>query len=378
MHWIFIDLIEWDYDVATPLVRPLGGSQSALCYLATALAERGHQVTTLTGISQPRQVGRVMCLAHRQLPPTLFGTAATVVVLLNGPADGAVQIRPLLPAGVPLVLWTQHAHDQPAMRPLAHPACPGLWDRIVCISQWQRSMFAQQLGVPAGHIEVVRNAIGPAFRGLFRDLEEFERAKSGPPRLAYTSTPFRGLELLLSCFPAIRQQQPECQLDVFSSMRVYGAEGAQDAFQHLYSVCRLMEGVNYQGSFAQPELAERMLGVSVLAYPNIFPETCCIAALEALAAGAIVVTSDLAALPETCAGYGRLVPPISETRSRAEYERDFVAAVSAALCELRDDRAALVTRQLEQVRAVNATQTWEQRAIEWEEAGARWVAQRAR
>jgi glycosyltransferase involved in cell wall biosynthesis len=378
MHWIFLDLIEWDYDVATPLVRPLGGSQSALCYLATALAERGHQITTITATSQPRQVGNVMCLGHWQFSPTLFGTAATVVVVLNGPADTAAQIRPRLPAGVPLVLWTQHAHDQPAMRPLLHPACPGLWDRIVCISHWQRSMFGQQLGVPAGHLEVLRNAIGPAFRGLFRDFDEFERAKSGPARLAYTSTPFRGLELLLSCFPVIRQQQPGCQLDVFSSMRVYGAEGAQDAFQHLYSVCRLMEGVSYHGSLGQAELAQQMRGVSVLAYPNIFPETCCIAALEALAAGAIVVSSDLAALPETCGGYGRLVPPINIARSRAEYERDFVAAASAALAELNADRTAAVARQFEQARAMNAAHTWEQRAIEWEQAAARWLAQRAR
>lgn len=378
MHWIFLDLIEWDYDVETPLVRPLGGSQSALCYLATALAERGHSVTTLTGTSQPREVGQVRCLGYRQFPPQLFHAPGTIAVLLNGPADMAVQIRPLLPVGVPLVLWTQHAHDQPAMQPLLQPACPGLWDRIVCISQWQRSMFAQQLGVPAAHLEVLRNAIGPAFQGLFRDAEELEHVKAGPPRLAYTSTPFRGLELLLSCFPAIRQQHPECQLDVFSSMRVYGTEGPQDAYQHLYAVSRLLDGVHYRGSLAQPELAQQMRGVSVLAYPNIFPETCCIAALEALAAGAIVVTSDLAALPETCGDFGRLVSPISAARSRAEYERDFMAAVSAALGDVYANRAALAARQFAQVRAMNAAHTWAQRAIEWEQAAARWLAQQAR
>src|SRR5688572_33444330 len=34
MNWIFLDGIPWDYDIETPLVRPLGGSQSCLCYLA--------------------------------------------------------------------------------------------------------------------------------------------------------------------------------------------------------------------------------------------------------------------------------------------------------------------------------------------------------
>ena len=41
MNWVFLDFIRWDFDVATPLEKPLGGSQSALCYLATALASRG-------------------------------------------------------------------------------------------------------------------------------------------------------------------------------------------------------------------------------------------------------------------------------------------------------------------------------------------------
>lgn len=41
---VFLDPIEWDYVIDTPRVRPLGGSQSALCYLAEELAKRGHAV----------------------------------------------------------------------------------------------------------------------------------------------------------------------------------------------------------------------------------------------------------------------------------------------------------------------------------------------
>src|SRR5436190_17314187 len=60
MNWIFLDSIEWDYDVATPMERPLGGSQSALCYLASALARRGHAVATLTATKIPRVVNRLL------------------------------------------------------------------------------------------------------------------------------------------------------------------------------------------------------------------------------------------------------------------------------------------------------------------------------
>ena len=40
----FFDTIGWDYDIETPYRQPLGGSQSALCYLAVALAATGHEV----------------------------------------------------------------------------------------------------------------------------------------------------------------------------------------------------------------------------------------------------------------------------------------------------------------------------------------------
>src|SRR5262245_37864780 len=52
----------FDFDVATPFEQPLGGTQSALCYLAVALARRGHRVTVLSRIATPRTVLGVECL----------------------------------------------------------------------------------------------------------------------------------------------------------------------------------------------------------------------------------------------------------------------------------------------------------------------------
>src|SRR6185312_6187435 len=55
-------------------------------------------------------------------------------------------------------------------------------------------------------------------------------------RLAYTSTPFRGLDVLLDVFPRIRAACPDTELDVFSSMRVYGMAEEDDRrqFRALY------------------------------------------------------------------------------------------------------------------------------------------------
>ena len=174
---------------------------------------------------------------------------------------------------------------------------------------------------------VLRNGISPAFENLFPRVlkpsppaplpteargegEAILAAKTRPPVLAYTSTPYRGLELLLQAFPRIRAAVPGVTLQVFSGMRLYGVAEAEEKerFGELYERCRQTEGVEYVGSVPQPELARRLRAAAVLAYPNTFPETSCIAVLEAMAAGCRIVTSALGALPETAGGFASLIP----------------------------------------------------------------------
>ena len=70
------------------------------------------------------------------------------------------------------------------------------------------------------------------------------------PILFYTSTPFRGLEVLL---------------------QVYGVDTTTDQFAELYQAFETIEGVEYIGSVPHPELAKALSKASILAYPNSFP-----------------------------------------------------------------------------------------------------------
>jgi glycosyltransferase involved in cell wall biosynthesis len=373
VNWVFVDNVDWDYDVATPLERPLGGSQSALCYLATALAARGHTVTTLTGTKSPRFVAGVQCLSHRTLAPEIFDGRDTVIVAINDP-PAADDLRRLLRHRALLILWMQAGHDQPMTQRLLDPACSVLWDQVVCVSEWHRTMLRQHLHLPLNQLSALGNGVSPAFERLFLDRDEVAQAKSRDPRLAYTSIPYRGLDVLANCFPEIRRRHPQCRLDVYSSMQVYGGAGVEDKHQLLYDLCRATEGIDYRGSVPQRQLAEELRGAHVLAYPNTFAETSCIAAMEALAAGCLVITSELGALPETCSGWGKLVPPIAPGRSRKQYAREFVDAVDAALVRMQLDWPAFVADRYQQIQAINATCTWKVRAAEWETAAARWLA----
>ncbi|MDE3077801.1 MAG: glycosyltransferase family 4 protein, partial [Chloroflexota bacterium] len=141
-----------------------------------------------------------------------------------------------------------------------------------------------------------------------------------PPVCVYTSDPSRGLRILLEVWPEIRRQVPEAQLKVFSSMRLY-LRGAKEKPQHeaLYDLARRLPGVEYVGSVPQPQLAKALRGARLLLYPNIFPETSCIAALEAQAAGCVVVTSNLGALPETAWGNPLVFAPPDSPAYRAAF-----------------------------------------------------------
>ena len=161
---------------------------------------------------------------------------------------------------------------------------------------------------------------------MFSESESIVAQKRNPPHWLIRSTPFRGLDLLLEGWPSIRSAVPDAALQVFSSMRVYQNSPEQDesAYGALY---RVVPGTG-RGRVLRLDSAALTLRVklretTMLGYPNTFPETSCIAVMEAMASGCRIVTSDLGALPETTAGFANLVPMRSDSRQ---------ASVDATIC----------------------------------------------
>jgi len=372
MNLVFLDTIPWDYDVATPFEQPLGGSQSGLCYLAVALAQRGHQVTLVSGTTRPREVLGVTCLAFAKLPATFWKQPHDAFVVLNGPADRALQLRPFLDPTTALVLWTTNTPDQVSHQPFQQRAVAESWDAIVCVSAWHRAALIQHFTLAPERVHVLGHAIGPAFEGLFSSAEALGKAKGSRPVLVYTSAPFRGLDVLLDVFPAVHERDPGAELRVYSSMQVYRVGEAGDPFAPLYQRCRALSGVSYVGSVRQPLLAEALCSATILAYPSTFAETSCISVLEAMAAGLYIVTSDLGALTETAMGFATLVPCIGGNRSRAEFSAHYLQTLHDVLREHALNPAAFATARFAQVQAINAEWTWSRRAEDWERAVPHW------
>lgn len=366
MRILFIDTAGMDYDVATPNHKPLGGSESALCYLSVELAKRGHDVTIFTGIKQPTIVEGVKCESFEQTPREFFAQPADAIVVVRGPAVAAQTIRQQIPVAAPLILWTGHSYDQAAVTGLADQECRSAWDAIACVSNWQRDRFLETFSLDPNKTHVLRNAIAPPFENMYATREEFHQAKAGTLKLTYTSTPFRGLNFLIALFPLVRNVIPDAWLEIYSGMQVYLFENSSDRYQNLYDQCRSTPNVTYAGSVTQPELAQRLRSIQVLAYSNIFEETSCIAVMEAMAAGLCIVTSDLGALRETTQGFAELVAPYITNDPPDDYAIRFAETLVKVAAIRRDRPDNFYDHLWNQVCKTNAECTWAVRAQEWE------------
>lgn len=385
MNIAFLDLIKWDYNIETVYQKPLGGSQSALCYLAEELAKLGHKVFLFNQISQSIISRGVFCYRRVANPANLEIWRSLDVLIIVNLAGRAKSIKQFLGDQTKLILWEHQAANSEHSQELADKEERDLYDKFVFVSEWQCQEYCQKFDLDRARCQVMRNAIAPNFLNLFPD-DQILIHKAQPPVIAYTSTPYRGLDLLLSVFPKIQQAIPNIKLKVFSSLKVYYYNEQADyaKFGELYSLCKKMPGVEYMGSVTQAQLAEEMRSIALLAYPNTFAETSCIAALEAMASGCEIVSSKLAALPETTAGFAKLISVddvanfVSETEWQCAdrwdwqpYKNRFTNAIIESLEMWINTnhnpqlRQAQENHLKEQLNYVKKFYSWPKRALEW-------------
>lgn len=352
MNIAFVNFHTLIFDVDTPYQKPLGGSESAMCYLAEQLAKMRHKVFLLTRLSQKSEKRGVICIPFEKVPNDIL-TSLDILIVQNTPLEG-FKMKRFLNKKTKIILWTQHAPDQPAVQSIAKDEIRNCFDAFVMVSTYQLNGYISAFGLDKTKCVIFKNAIAPAFENLFQTKDSLLNQKKMPPVLAYTSTPFRGLDLLIRIFPAIRHAVPNISLRIYSDMKIYQtrSELEQKEYGDLYRLCRETEGVEYIGSISQPDLAKELHSVSVLTYPNTFAETSCISVMEAMAAGCQIITSKLGALPETATGFAKLIP------MDLNYNQNFINATVAALKHPTD--------KSKQVAFVKNNYIWTNRALEWD------------
>jgi len=310
------------FDGTTPFTRPLGGSETSIVHMARALAHFGHDVTvycvSVVNDDNNHRDTEVIYRSHHEF----FNDYQ------SNPWDVLISFRsfdPFLLGRIAprMIFWCGDSIDQPALTHFEHDSLQQNIDLIFCVSNWHRQTFIEAFKLPPEKVIATRNGFSP---DLIPNSHHREWTQC-----VYTSTPFRGLEILLRMFPGMRSRTPALTLDVFSSMQVYGwsREADREAFGGIYQAAE-QPGVTWHGSVAQPKLMQHLSNAGLFLYPNTFAETSCMAAIEAQACGAVVITTARAALNETVEN-GKTGICLNGEPSSSSYQREFVATVTGLM-----------------------------------------------
>lgn len=282
--------------------RGLGGSETAAVKLAEALAATGWTVTVYGDVEQGI-VGQVVYRHHE-----VFDPLAPVDLLI---ASRLPEVFDRPHNAKRAMLWL---HDVDCGDRLT-PARAERVDDVLVLSEWQQGHVRGRYPFAADKVRRIRNGIDLArFAGA-----PVERAK----RVLYTSSPDRGLDVLLELWPQVLARVPDAQLNYcYSPVYWRVAELDPVVGRHAARIRELSDqpGVENLGHLPQPALAMLMRESLVWTLPSWasipgqpWHETSCIGAMEAQAAGCHVVASNWGALSETVKVGARVDgPPLSE------------------------------------------------------------------
>ena len=251
------------------------------------------------------------------------------------------------------VLWIHHFVNQKEVQNLNSKEYINKLDFIIFNSNWNFEKYYYQFKIPESKSLVIKNAI---------EKINFQEKPRDKINLIYHTTPWRGLVHLLSVFKNLDLKNVE--LYVCSSTKIYGKkfdEVYEKKWENIFNECKTTKNVNYLGYVNNEKVIELLKKMHIFAYPSVWPETSCICAIESMAAGCEIVTSNLGALYETCSPFGTLV---SFDRNFDNLKVKFGETLSNSIKNFwTDENQKKLKLQRE---TINATYSWETRSIEWQ------------
>lgn len=298
MRLAFIDFV-YAYDAVRPDTdEPLGGTTSAICFLAREMVEAGIACTFFNRVSAPRQALGIPCLPLQALADEIVTGAYDAYIFCGRWTEELVSlVRAHTEA--PLIGWM---HESTFSKPMV-PALDA-FDGVVFVSEWQRRLNQEHLKPQWTH-QVIRNAMNPSILPSFAANESILAAKEKDPVLLFAGTFVRGAFHIPAILERIREKRHDFKVEMFCNL-----DPSRDPEKDAAYVewLRSQPNIAHVGMVGQKELIRRMRRAAIMLMPNPWPETSCISLIEGLASGLDVVATGRAALPETGNGFIREIP----------------------------------------------------------------------
>ena len=297
--------------------RGLGGSESALINLTRAIKKYDSSIDiTVYNGNDRRDISEYDGIVYKGI--SHFNSDCKTFNV-----DAFITLRDHQPFSLSYIdarkkiLWSQDDMNEKGLQDLANkPYAKENIDCFLAISDYAKGEIEK--GFPGKKVYLQRN-------GYNKHWVINNPPSERKPIAVYTSTPYRGLDVLAEVWPYIYNtcvyNNVEPELRVFSGMDLY--DWSNDPFGPLFKSLSEMKGVKVLGSTCQKKLYEELCQCKVMLYPNHFLETGCMSVLEALACGLSVVTTDLGALKEQVRDFYNGFVIQGDARS-IDYKNEFI------------------------------------------------------
>jgi len=254
------------------------------------------------------------------------------------------------------ILWIQNSYDQPNVAPwFKEKENHNKYDWYVFNSHWCAEKYRMYFNLPSHKCTVIKNAIDtfPQKQNKYK--------KGSPINLVFTSTPWRGLSVLLGAMQLVKNPLIKCH--VYSSTKIYGSsfqEKNDEMYKPLFEQAKQLKNVVYKGYASNKEILHNMKDYHIYAYPNIWEETSCISAIEALSFGLHAIVTNYGALYETC----------SEWPTYVQYNRDYKSLAQSFAYAIEGIAEQLHTKGMQELQKSQMSfykkfYNWQNRKHEW-------------
>jgi len=362
MKIVFLTRVTREFTGKTLLKEGLGGTHSSLILLAEELAKLKHDVHIFCNCKNEE------CLFNGVNYIDLnkivrFSKENEIDVLI------AVASESILKAKIKAkksIAWLHNDYNPYWNNELSDIASQissymgVLADKVITTSRWQTEIVKNIFKIPENHIKKISLGINLDFFS-----NQIEKNKK---RLIYTSVPDRGLDILLKVFPKLRNEISDLELHAFSSFKTWGKTGKKytEIENEIFSLAD-QEGIFLHEPIPINQLAQELLKSYLWIYPNhsspenyFHSETFCLSALEAMAAGLPIVTSNRGALSELVINEKTGIL-IDEDPYTKEYQDKFI---SETLKLLKDENLWQKYSSFAIAKAKNYS--WSKIALEWD------------
>lgn len=282
------------FDPENIQITPFGGAEISSLNLANQFAERGIDTTIYCGSLGNYDDGNLHIRRYADVR--------------NDEHDIFINVRldPIISKRFPqfkhqprkIVVWSGDAYDQSNNSYLHDPMLRDSFDAFVCKSDWQLNTLKDHFYYADWWDKLTR-----LYNGV--NLEYYDDQDHNHNKFIHASVIFRGADKLLRIWPVIKSELGDVELDIFTSLKLYTGDARSDAqYTPLLKQLHGMPGVNMLEPINQRELARKLCTSGMMLYPNTFMESSCGVALESMAAGCPVITTNMAGLAETVSMIG--------------------------------------------------------------------------